>query len=277
MSATLWEAESGPWSVSEFGQSIGLSLIHGQLAMIAAYFDESGTHDQSKVVTISGVVGPISEWVKLEAPWKAELAKVPGVSHFHATDCERKRREFKEVPDPMRHALQIQLATRLAARRLVVVGGSVYREDWESASPDLRRAYGDDPYYFCFILVLQQLNELSIKHADGAPISMVFAEQQMYEKTAAQIYEFVKGTQNYSHLGSMTIMKPKCLFQLQAADLVAYETYQELFHQLARADASPKRAPLRIIAESMPYESVFFDKAALAEIALSARKAERDY
>ena len=54
------------WQIQEYAYSIGAK----HMAMIVAYFDESGTHHQSKVISISGLVGTVDEWNRLEIPWK---------------------------------------------------------------------------------------------------------------------------------------------------------------------------------------------------------------
>ncbi len=55
--------------------------------MLVAYFDESGTHDQSKVVCIAGLVGTAIEWSRIERPWEENL-RTTRVPWFHANDCE---------------------------------------------------------------------------------------------------------------------------------------------------------------------------------------------
>src|SRR5574337_667214 len=40
------------------------------MAMLAAYFDESGIHSDSSVVAVAGYVAPVNEWQKLELEWR---------------------------------------------------------------------------------------------------------------------------------------------------------------------------------------------------------------
>jgi hypothetical protein len=42
--------------------------------MLSAYFDDSGTHDQSQIVLLAGVFGTEAEMTSLEWLWRQELA-----------------------------------------------------------------------------------------------------------------------------------------------------------------------------------------------------------
>jgi hypothetical protein len=55
------------------------------IAMLWAYFDESGEHDASgalRALTIGGLVAPFEAWQQLEKEWRAAL-RSEGLSTFH--------------------------------------------------------------------------------------------------------------------------------------------------------------------------------------------------
>lgn len=60
----------------------------------AAYFDESGTHDGSTALVISGWVADDEQWRAFEPEWKRLLADF-GISMFHTRDFNHGRREFE--------------------------------------------------------------------------------------------------------------------------------------------------------------------------------------
>lgn len=228
--------------------------------MLVAYFDESGTHDHSKVVSICGLVGTAIEWSRLERPWRENLATAR-VSCFHATDCAMGRREFQGMDRPLRDALSRGLSLALADRELAIIGGAVYRDDWNQCAPKHMKDAYRDPYHLCFALALQQLSEWSDKYAGGDPVALVFARQQQFNAYSEKIHELVNGGEHYRHIGSLSFSRPECLIQLQAADHLSYENYQELYSQrLSGADlTAPARDNLRILTRALPYLSVFYD------------------
>lgn len=228
--------------------------------MLAAYFDESGTHDQSKVVTVCGLVGTTVEWSRLERPWKQNLEALK-VPCFHATDCSAGRKDFQGIDRPLRDSLSMGLSLAIADRQLAIIGGSVFREDWNNCATRLmKEAYGGDPYHLCFALALQQLSDWSERFAGGDPVALVFARQQQYNDYSEKILTLVNGSKHYQHIGSLSFSRPECVIPLQAADHVAYENYQELYAQLQGSDiTAPVRENLKVLTRAIPYMSVFYD------------------
>src|SRR4051794_29762848 len=55
--------------------------------MLAAYFDESGTDDQSSILSMGGYVGKANQWVEFERNWKELLAR-RSIECFHLTDYQ---------------------------------------------------------------------------------------------------------------------------------------------------------------------------------------------
>jgi hypothetical protein len=49
--------------------------------MFVAYFDESGTHGESKALVVSGYVASTDQWSKFDAEWKWAIA-AEGLSIF---------------------------------------------------------------------------------------------------------------------------------------------------------------------------------------------------
>jgi Protein of unknown function (DUF3800) len=60
------------------------------LALMEAYFDESGTQRGARALCVAGYMFEKSAAIELDEKWRAMLAKW-GIDHYHTTDC---------VPDP---------------------------------------------------------------------------------------------------------------------------------------------------------------------------------
>jgi hypothetical protein len=63
------------------------------IAMLEAYFDESGNDDRSNIFTVAGFIATRSQWEAFEAEWK-ELLADEKIERFHRVDLEWFRGDF---------------------------------------------------------------------------------------------------------------------------------------------------------------------------------------
>lgn len=71
--------------------------------MLRAYFDDSGTHADSEVVAIGGLIGTVDQWNEFDRKWKALLAaplpSKPPLRMFHLSHCNAANGEFRGYSD----------------------------------------------------------------------------------------------------------------------------------------------------------------------------------
>ena len=79
----------GAPSVSEIARVVlPRSCLNGSLAMLSAYYDDSGTHDKLNVVVYGGLIGTEDQWTKFERAWKPKLVNLgPASRHSNAFIC----------------------------------------------------------------------------------------------------------------------------------------------------------------------------------------------
>lgn len=86
-----------------------------------AYFDESGTHEGSRVVAVAGYVALASMWVEFSAQWQLALNDW-GLDHFHMTDFAVKAPPYDKLTEAERRKLLTRLIGIINSNVLGSVG-----------------------------------------------------------------------------------------------------------------------------------------------------------
>lgn len=185
---------------------------HGVVAVLRVFFDESGIHAGSPVTAICGFIGSRNQWRSVGTKWR----KAMGNRVFH----------YKNMR--MEGALLDKLSTILCNSELQVVGGG-FVGDWERA---IHSCAADWPTRFpsCYHMVMemtaQRLEDISKRHWGGEPIAITFSRQNEYAKRAEEVWRTFKGNGYWPHIITFAYGSPEDSFELQAADMIAYETFQ---------------------------------------------------
>src|SRR6266567_6483744 len=76
--------------------------------ILRAYFDDSGTHAESDVVVIGGLIGNVAQWEDFERQWtqklKCPLPHKPPLKRFHLSACNARTGEFASYSDAEQNA-----------------------------------------------------------------------------------------------------------------------------------------------------------------------------
>jgi hypothetical protein len=208
------------------------------VALLRAYFDESGTHKQygRQVTIIAGFIGPGKEWRRVKNKWRAEM----NCEVFHYKDMR------------VRGELLNRLAVILAKSKLQVVSGA-FTGDWDRAisqGADWRIRY-PSCYHFIFELCVEQMNKFSVTWWNNESIAVVFSRQNEYAKRAEEVWRTMKGNGFWQNIVSFTYGDPESFTELQAADMIVHETFQCM---KAGTEEAFSKWPLvaRLIAKSAP-------------------------
>jgi len=200
------------------------------LAMLRAYFDESGTHGDAPITVIAGFVATAEVWAALEAEWSKLLSPLAelGVTWFHLVDCQHGRKQFDRVRREIREDLIANLADVVSRHDVSAVWAGVNVEEFDRlATPEFRQRF-PKPYDLCFDEVVRQIWWWSRHNAQGERVPLMFAVQEEYEKRNIQAYQAWRAHPRAGELlGSLTFDFPKNVVPLQAADFIAGETAKE--------------------------------------------------
>jgi hypothetical protein len=184
-----------------------------EVAVLHAYFDESGTHAQHRdpVTFVAGFVGTSRQWRNVRRAWTTAMKG----ETFHY-------KEFR-----MEGELLAELTEILASSGLQVVSAG-FTGNWEraiSAGPDWKRRF-PSCYSMVFEMSVEQMNRWCRQLWGGEPIAITFSRQLEYGKRAEEIWRTFRGNGEWRNLVSFAYGDPEVFPQLQAADMIAHETYQ---------------------------------------------------
>jgi Protein of unknown function (DUF3800) len=196
------------------------------MALLKAYFDESGTHDQSTVVMITGLMGTMDQWAVFEQDWTKLLSNL-GLSHFHASACAAREEIFAPLHHSTRRDLFVNLMQIIMDHKLTPVNGTVWRSDWDKFKNGPHGGRCPDPYYLCLEYVIDQMVQWAINHANGESVAPTFALQDEYATRALETYKVIQRIPRWQNrLGPLVFVPAEDYPALQGADLLGYELYQ---------------------------------------------------
>lgn len=199
--------------------------------MLAAYFDESGTHDGSKVMVLGGLVSSLSQWERLTRSWERVLSE-KGLASFHAVDCAQGVKAFTSWDRESRAALNKQLVALMKRHVLWRTWSAVVIPDYLQFFDDKKRAH-HLAYAICASGCASRILQLAEKRDTTIPY--VFEQGGRGGKYAARTFRTLIETEekNLYRMRSLSLDSSQSLIPLQAADLHAYELYKYFADPLA--------------------------------------------
>ncbi|MBP1092960.1 hypothetical protein [Bradyrhizobium diazoefficiens] len=198
--------------------------------MLGAFFDDSGTHDQSAVVAMGGLLGTEEQWDIFERRWLAQLKEpVPGkppLDQFHLTPCRNARGEFKTYDQAQRDYVTSKFQEIILETGFVTVAVAADLVAWKElvVDPAVVEELGT-PLEFCFFKCVETVTSVIRANKPGELIDIWFDKgtEDRLGKLAQmfrQLSELV-----LPEIERVGFMPVKTTVGLQGADMIAYETY----------------------------------------------------
>jgi hypothetical protein len=214
--------------------------------MLTAYFDDSGTHEQSDIVIVAGIFGTEARMDDLDASWKRRLdAPLSGrknpLSRFHAYDCFQSLGEFsgwtRTETDYFRH----ELRTVIIDSGVAAYGVACQRKDYDELIKEPVRSVLGTSEGFC-------INQCFVRSLDWVQANTYDPEMKFVfdnrpsqvKRYAGTVYDaFARWVQPPPKLCGYSFLSSKKIRPLQAADMVAWEMYQRAQAILEKGPDAP--------------------------------------
>ncbi|MGH9436304.1 MAG: DUF3800 domain-containing protein [Candidatus Acidiferrales bacterium] len=200
------------------------------MADLVGFFDDSGTHGDSRFVVVAGGVASVQQWDRLSSEW--EQAIDPWSlrrGYFHMADFVSGYNDYKEWTQAQKCYRLRQLVRIICRHVRVLVGNAVVRADFDAALQMCPSTVIGTAYRFCAFLALPAVDRWRRRSPKRKPIALIFERgnklKNEYGRMLEQLGDYERTREKYGISavgeGSKNEWAP-----LQAADLIAYATYK---------------------------------------------------
>jgi hypothetical protein len=195
------------------------------LALLEAFFDESGTHGNSRTVVIAGYVATETDWDKVQKRWEVVL-KCHGIEVFHATDFFAQCGEFASMKLEERESLITGLVEAIRSGELHTITASADAYAYSRVTSPRFRAVFPKAYDLCFNDIIRGIDLWSNQEADGEEVGLVFSASDEYDAHNRETFAIWKRYGGLKTIGALRFNRPSRVPALQCADLLANRLYR---------------------------------------------------
>lgn len=231
---------------------------HGKrfLVLIVGYIDESGNND---FFTLSCILTTPTKWADIERKWRAVLRetnkalrkqKRPQISRYHAADCSSCKGEFVGWSVAEQIAFSKKLIAIIKYNMTTVMAFSVPVEDFVAVFPEHREHPERQLYGMVLKFVMTQLIHDIEKQSEGHPLKpykiAFIHDRSSRDGDMLAAFNQLKEDVTFAgreHFTTIASMGWEDCIPLQAADLLAYETFKDAAN-LASSKPRPRRKSL---------------------------------
>lgn len=241
----------------------------GMFVMLEFYFDDSGTHNSSRVVVWGGIAGYKDFVREMEASWQKLLAcpcpDKPPISRFHSGHLYAGEGEFVGYSSGERDLTRYNFRKAIVDAGLSWVSHGASVTDWNDIiTGKVRQQLGSAERYTFGRAILQGCKAAI---AEDLPVSFQFDLGRKFPDLDSIIHPAIEVSGIAPRQVSYGYSSVQGNFALQAADLVAHETYQHFTKFLNDQDA-PRAAHLdRLVEDAFDVRGDLMTRSTIEELA----------
>jgi hypothetical protein len=198
--------------------------------MLGAFFDDSGTHADSSVVALGGLLGTEQQWDAFAQKWSVLLNRpLEGkerLPDFHLTHCRQRFGAFETWSLAERDRITYLFREVIFSVGLVTIAAAVNKIAWDALVVGVvEDELGSSPLELCFVKCIDFVIEIV---RGNKPDEKVFVLMDQGTRRALEKWAIAYRAQpeRYPEIEGIGLGPVKKEVGLQGADMIAYETYQ---------------------------------------------------
>jgi len=191
--------------------------------MLKAFFDGSGTLNQTSHFVLAGYLSPVDQWEKLSDAWQRALEGPPKIDYFKVRESVHCINQFNNW------RLEYATARARKFRRLVkryALGGFAVCIPHDGY---IRKVRGkipkemDHPYFFAFLSSVELVCKNVGSMGFAGPIDFVFDTESLDSRARALLEDFKRWPWAHSNMvGELDFREDEKVLPLQSADMIAW-------------------------------------------------------
>jgi hypothetical protein len=237
--------------------------------MLRAYFDDSGSHADSEIVTIGGVMGTPQQWNDFDERWKALLAEpLPGkpkLRMFHLSHCNAQEGEFQAYSDAECDAVTHDFRQILIDCGLISTASSIDKRAWDELIVGPKRDWLGEALDVCVENCLTETIKIAGPHPEGDQIAVIF-DRGIWTPRLDSVTEGYTYPLGRPRIVTVTFSKVEDVPPLQGADITATENYWHAIKTLRDGYGAQPRPHMRHYLTHMFAEGFLIDRARIIEM-----------
>lgn len=199
-------------------------------AMLHCYFDDSGTHQQSRLAVWGGLAGATGHFLKLDQQWRALLAEpLPGkppLEKFGLADCRWGEGSFRHYRPAERDRVRYLFRQAILDSGMHPFAFAVDVESWDKiVTGDMRDAYACGADGVAFSRCADLAIKLTKRMPDKSQMACVFDRGQRKPELLSLLDDAEQRAIEQQQSVTFTFAPVADVTGLQAADTIATEHY----------------------------------------------------
>lgn len=233
---------------------------------LGAYFDESGTNPSDPALVMAGFISTTELWAEFSTRWREAITGW-GLIHWHMTDFEARRDQFKHWPRDQESQRRLaHVLTLITSYTLATASVSFPRALFESYFESAPKAQ-ERLYLLTAASIMHEVSYFPKEWLPGQNLALIFESGARGRHQVQQAWDALPpDTSEHLNFLSLTFAKKTEFEPLQAADILAYEQFRH-YPKVWGNETRPVRYPLKQIFEKrLPHAGGVISKAFLDDM-----------